>query len=259
MYFLEKIIDLGCRHFVLIFKEPIHVEWLALLSSLFDESPVLTIEIYCKYTEIFNNEKLENIMKRNTRISYILLYEAPHDEIVTPQNIRGNIVYYSKPVSYNESSVNPQSLIVNMPLYTESLHFNTFYNRKLCIDNDGKIKNYLTQKRSFGNIFSDEIEDVISQKAFQKIWKARKDLIDVCKECEFRYMCVDSRIPVKRKTYSYYHTTECPYNPYLCKWKSEEGYVPVSVCGTFFKETGFVPDKNKIASLNKQIWGEEDE
>jgi len=198
-------------------------------------------------------------MRQNPRISYILLYEAPFDEIITPTNIRGNIVYYSRSVSYDECSVNVQSLIVNMSLYTESLHYNTFYNRKLSIDKNGNIKNYLTQKESFGNIFSDKIEDVILKKSFQKVWKVKKDLIDVCKECEFRYMCVDSRFPLLRHKGSFYHSKECSYNPYICKWKNEEGYVPVTECGTFAKEIGFVLDKEKIEELNKKIWGEEDE
>jgi len=254
---LEQLLDLGCKHFVFIFKNSLVLEWLDKVSKLFDETQALTIEIYYKYSKKIKNEMLEEIMKQNPRISYILLYEAPHDEIITPTNIRGNIVYYSKPVCYDECSVNPQSLIVNMSLYTESLHFNTFYNRKLCIDKQGNIKNYLTQRKSFGNFFSDNIEKVIRKKSFKNIWKVKKDLIDVCIECEFRYMCVDSRFPKLRSKGSYYHTKECAYNPYICKWKNEEGYISVSECGTFYRETGFVPDTEKIEAINKQLWGEE--
>lgn len=257
--FLEQIINLGCRHFVFIFTQPVSIEYLDNISKLFDESPVYTVEIYCKYLPNFKNEDLEKIMALNTRITYILLYESPHNEIITPQNIRGNLVYYSKSVSYIENSVELQHFRVNMQLYTESLHYNTFYNRKLCIDKNGNIKNYFTQNKSFGNIFSDKIEEVISKRAFQKVWKIKKDLIDICKECEFRYMCVDSRFPLQRVKNSYYHTTECPYNPYICKWKNEEGYLPISECGTFSKETGFIPDAEKIKELNKQLWGEENE
>jgi SPASM domain peptide maturase of grasp-with-spasm system len=257
--FLKQIIDLGCRHFVFIFNESIKIELLEQISKLFDETPVLTIEIYFKYSKDCNSKMLENLMIQNSRISYILLYESPKDEIISPTHIRGNIVYYSKPVFYDECSINSQIFAVDMSLYTESLHFNTFYNRKLCIDKNGNIKNYFTQKKSFGNIFSDKIEDAILKKSFQKIWKVRKDLIDVCKDCEFRYMCVDSRFPLLRCKGSYYHSKECPYNPYICKWKNEEGYVPIAECGAYTKEMGFVPDETKIEELNKQIWGNEDE
>jgi len=256
---LKQMIDLGCRHFVFIFTEPLAIEWLEFISKLFDESPVLTIEVYGKYSKNINNELLENLMKHNSRITYVLSYESPNDEIISPTHVRGNIVYYSKPISYDECYINPESLIINMSLYTESLHYNTFYNRKLCIDKNGNFKNYFTQKESFGNIFSDKIEDVILNKSFQKIWKVKKDFIDVCKECEFRYMCVDSRFPIFRTKNSYYHTKECSYNPYICKWNNEEGYIPVASCGTFSKETGFVPSQEKIALLNQQIWGEENE
>jgi len=257
--FFKQIVGLGSRHFVFIFTKSISNDYLNNLSQLFNESPVLTIEIYCKYPEDFNNEIFKNILTQNSRISYILFYESPTDEIISPNNIRGNIVYYSNPVFYDECSVNIQSMVVNMALYTESLHYNTFYNRKLSIDKNGNIKNFLTQNESFGNILSDKIEDVILKKTFQKVWRVKKDLIDVCKDCEFRYMCVDSRFPILRYKGSYYHSKECSYNPYICKWKNEEGYVPATECGTFAKETGFVPDANRIEELNKQIWGNEDE
>jgi hypothetical protein len=35
----------------------------------------------------------------------------------------------------------------------------------------------------------------------------------------------------------------------------EEGYMPVEECGTYSKETGFAPNKQKINELNKKIWG----
>lgn len=43
-------------------------------------------------------------------------------------------------------------------------------------------------------------------------------------------MCVDNRVPVKRKENEWYMETECNYNPYIAKWKGEKGYMTLLEC-----------------------------
>ncbi len=38
-------------------------------------------------------------------------------------------------------------------------------------------------------------------------------------DCEYRYMCMDGR-PTPS-------SIECPYNPYIAKWKGQEGWISV--------------------------------
>jgi hypothetical protein len=109
----------------------------------------------------------------------------------------------------------------------------------------------------YGHISNTKLEDVIALPEFQKWWHIKKDDIDVCKDCEFRHMCTDCRAFIKDPENIYSQPSKCTYNPYICKWEGEEGYVPVEECGTYSQETGFVPDKKKIKKLNKQIWGDE--
>lgn len=83
-----------------------------------------------------------------------------------------------------------------------------------------------------------------------------KHLTDICCDCEFRFVCMDSRKPVKSKgSGKYYHTTECNYNPYIAKWKSEEGYRTLAECGVRSDESGFSIDHERIAEINKELWG----
>ena len=141
--------------------------------------------------------------------------------------------------------------------FHESLYYNTCLNRKLCIDKDGYIKNCPYMEQHYGHISNTKIEDVVKLPEFQKWWHIKKDDIDVCKDCEFRHMCTDCRAFIKDLENIYSQPAKCTYNPYICKWEGEEGYVPVEECGTYSRETGFVPDKKKIKKLNKQIWGDE--
>ena len=145
----------------------------------------------------------------------------------------------------------------NVEHFCESQNHNTCLNRKLCIDKDGYIKNCPYMKHHYGHISNTNIEDVVNLPEFQKWWYIKKDDIDICKDCEFRHMCTDCRAFIKDPENIYSQPAKCTYNPYICKWEGEDGYVPVEECGTYSRETGFVPDKKRIKKLNKQIWGDE--
>ncbi len=43
-------------------------------------------------------------------------------------------------------------------------------------------------------------------------------------------MCVANRLPIKRRDESWYHQIECNYNPYIAKWKGEDGYKTLIEC-----------------------------
>ena len=71
-------------------------------------------------------------------------------------------------------------------------------------------------------------------------------------------MCVDNRLPYKRKENEWFHKIECKYNPYIAKWEGEEGYQTLEECGVLSNEKGFSIDHEKIAKINAVLWDEED-
>lgn len=122
------------------------------------------------------------------------------------------------------------------------------------------MKNAPGCQNSFGNInslTSVEIIEIVDSADFQKYWRIHKGLIDVCKHCEYRHMCVDNRVPVKRNEKQWYMTTECNYNPYIAKWKGEEGYRTLAECGVQSNEHGFRINRKKINQINKELWGDD--
>jgi SPASM domain peptide maturase of grasp-with-spasm system len=138
--------------------------------------------------------------------------------------------------------------------YLESLKYNTCLNRKLCIDFDGYIKNCPAMEKIFGNIKNTSLKEAIQTQGFKNLWKVNKDKIDVCKDCEFRYICTDCRCFIKNKKNIFSQPSKCAYNPYICKWSIEATYVPVEECGTYNNKGNFTLDQKKIEILNKQIW-----
>ncbi len=80
---------------------------------------------------------------------------------------------------------------------------------------------------NYGNINDVDLKEVVDSKEFQKLWQIKKDNIKVCKDCEFRHMCMDCRAFRKDENDLYSQSAKCNYNPYIAKWKGQDGYITV--------------------------------
>lgn len=106
------------------------------------------------------------------------------------------------------------------------------------------------------NIYKEKgstLEEILNTE-FSDFWSANKDSIDVCKNCEYRYMCVDNRIPILRNSGSWYFNEECDYNPFISKWKGEKGYKNLLETGVISDQNGFKIDLIKLNSILKELW-----
>ncbi len=105
-----------------------------------------------------------------------------------------------------------------------------------------------------GNIINDELSYTLKNEVLNdNAWFKTRDTILPCKNCIYQFICP----PTTNYEKFINKNNLCHYNPYIAKWQGEEGYVPVEKCGTYTKEKGFVVNKRKVNTLNKQIWGEE--
>ena len=143
---------------------------------------------------------------------------------------------------------------ISIDTFFEAKQYNSCLNRKLFIDSNGNIKNCPSSKQIYGNVQDTTLKSIIENPKFKDIWLINKDKIDVCKDCEFRYMCTDCRCFLKQSNNLYSQPYMCTYNPYIALWESENGYVPVEECGTFDKNFKFIPNHEKILLLNQKIW-----
>jgi len=73
-------------------------------------------------------------------------------------------------------------------------------------------------EKSFGNISSISLKEIISNENFSRLWTINKDEIKVCQDCEFRYVCTDCRAYIENKEDIYSKPLKCGYNPYTCEW-----------------------------------------
>jgi SPASM domain peptide maturase of grasp-with-spasm system len=260
---LDKIIDdlrfLSCKDLLFI-ESVFDYDDLKLLSTQTIDSDVSSMTLYLPYHNNIDIDWLITYLKENKRIKKIHLYsssEMKHIYVNEAQLQEIDMVKYDASSCFR-CSKQEGDLNINTPFYFESLSYNSCLNRKISIDAKGDIKNCPSLNKILGNIRETTLSDVVKNSDFTILWNITKDKIDVCKNCELRYACEDCRCHIKDKNNIYSQPSRCTYNPYIAKWTDEDGYVPVEDCGTYSKETGFVPDKKKIATLNKQIWGEDE-
>ena len=254
IYLIEK---LGCKHIAIRFFGVFKKDYIFnLFENNFAVSSFQNVDIYIKNSNELKKSDFIDLCTKYPLINNIFISGSRSKKKMLKLNSFCTIFYLSE----NDMNYNAPNFNVNITHFTESQKHNTYFNRKLYIDLNGKIKNAPECDEMYGYIQDvaneEELKLIISKPEYQKYWFIYKDIIEICKVCEFRYMCVDARIPLQSENGNWYHETECPYNPYIAKWQGEDGYVAVEECGTYSKEKGFVVNKRKVNKLNKQIWGE---
>ena len=240
---LSLVDELICKHIVLVCKDNIEIDEIFKI-NLRDYN-FQSIIIYADFfSEVKNQKKIINNIKKNDYVDYVFFSSDKKAKDIDALSLESNL---------NENI----KFIVNIETFSESLSFNNYYNRKLFIGKSGKIS-CTYDGSSFLNLTeiksSNHLIEIVSNHEFQKYWKVNKDIQDVCKDCEFRYMCIDKRIPYQRSIKEWYHKKECDYNPYISKWKNEDDYKSLDECGVISNEYEFSIDHDKINAINKNIW-----
>ena len=175
-----------------------------------------SINVYIKYSPSVDDNKYYKLCKTNYRIKYLYVHASPYNKEVSDNEFYYNKVIYTvnKILNHDDCGIIDSAYFsTNIKMFTEAQHFNTCLNRKISIDVDGNIKNCPSMERSFGNINDSSLKDVLEIPSFKNLWKIKKDEIEVCKDCEFRYMCADCRVFIKDKNNLYSKPSKCNYDP----------------------------------------------
>ncbi len=158
--------------------------------------------------------------------------------------------------SINKNLKFKPKFVLGIDTFAESQKHNLFFNKKAYFTSNNYIKNGIEPNKKF--LHKNKLEDIIkiiNLKRFKNLWNVNKDKIDVCKDCEFRYMCVDNRLPLKRKNVEeYYFENPCSYNPYISLWDNHENYLSLKDINIISNNSSFVINNEFISSINEKLW-----
>lgn len=215
----EDLSNLNCSCVELRFFEEITEENIISLMENFNNSRIRDIRIILKYTYKIEDE-IKNILQKYGRIRLVTIYNCLENE---GKEILGVKIIFNKTKQLNLDfcgQIDRKTFIINIDHFMESKKFNNCLNRKISIDFDGNIKNCPSSQIVFGNIFkNNSIFKIFKKKQFKEKWMIHKDLVEVCKDCEYRYMCSDCRINIRSEENIYSKPKYCKYDPCTAEWK----------------------------------------
>lgn len=175
------------------------------------------IEIILPYNNKIKNIHLKELISSNLRISLIVFYNCPNMTVLDNYEKSDifNMECTENDLNRKEycGSIGMKHNIVEMDFFMESISYNNCLNGKISINSTGQIMNCLFIDNVFGNILTDKLSNVVFTEAFQKMWFIKKDKIDTCKVCEFRYMCSDCRANILDNKNPFSKPQKCQYNP----------------------------------------------
>lgn len=219
--FVTNIDYLGvcCLRFV---SDNFQIKKLIQILFFLQYSKIMSIVVYVKHTPELELELKKNKSKLN-RIK-IIFFDCDKFGV--------DLVSGSSNFFYEEKSLkeilsmkieNSNDFVFSIEAFSESLKFNSAYNKSLYIDYNGDIKRYIDDDLVFGKILESNIKDIITNTEIFNFWTISKDKIEVCKDCEFRYICPDGSIPFngKQTDLLYSTKTKCNYDPYKNLWKND--------------------------------------
>ena len=75
-------------------------------------------------------------------------------------------------------------------------------------------------ERSYGNVATTKLEEVIRDNSFNANWNISKEQISVCKACEYRDICTDCRAFLENPADPYSKPLKCGYDPNTGTWEA---------------------------------------
>lgn len=215
-----QLSSLGCRavqlRLLCIFSD----EKLENFIKEFNDSRVNHVELLIPHHENINYQVLYKMLIAEPRLNRIMIYGSPDDKIINHEDEQLNktIIHFKKDITKDSKEIiKIDRFTTNIEAFSEAQNHNIGLNRKVCIDKRGEIKNFLSHAKSFGNIKTVKIKDIIEKDDFKEKWGISNNKIEICMDCQYRYCCV-SNSDIKKEGAKYFKVDMCAFNPSSNTW-----------------------------------------
>jgi SPASM domain peptide maturase of grasp-with-spasm system len=219
---LGELDDLGCKALaVRCFHGPSLAELRTILEAA-RYGRLRSIDLLVGFHPELTAEALARLAREHQRISSVVVHSAPERHRPPPSSTGVTFEYRTEAVSSPSccGQVHPGYFVVNLETFAEAQRHNTCLNRKISVDARGEVRNCPSLPRSFGNAREVSLHAALAHRDFAALWSINKDQIEVCKDCEFRYLCTDCRAYIRDGRDLYSKPSKCVYDPYTAVWRS---------------------------------------
>lgn len=136
-------------------------------------SGIRSISLLLEYVPDIEQE-LGDLFDKNEKLECILVFNAP----LHPMELHGpNIAFTEASIDDRSLQIDGDEYIINTKYFMEAQEFHPYFNRKVVIDRNGDLKNDLLFNKTFGNVNSSEIKDILESTDYKEIWEACPDRV----------------------------------------------------------------------------------
>ena len=149
----------------------------------------------------------------------VVIHSSPISIAYTLKPYDTTCIFTTQPITPHEcGQVSKELFAVTTEHFTEARTFNSCLNRKLSVDASGLIRQCPSMPESFGYAAEVALLPVLNNHEFTEVWSLTKDHIDVCRDCEYRYVCTDCRAHLADPHKPTSKPARCQYDPYTATW-----------------------------------------
>lgn len=226
---IKQLDDLNCEDLQIRFLTKTHIHFIRKVLQLVLQSNICYIEIHSTFSSTIPEKEWFCLIEDFAILSHIYLYSSKENKISGFTLFRegfhplfmGNVYYIQSSLDENHCGIISLENLTLNDISTNNLLkcYNGCLYKKITIDKNGNIKNCPYFSETFGNISTVALASVWNDEQFRKKWYIKKDDIEICQDCEFRYNCTDCRAFLTNKNNIYSKPLKCSYDPYRKVWE----------------------------------------
>lgn len=117
------------------------------------------------------------------------------------------------------------NFFVSAEAYERNRRWNSCWSGKAAVTSTGDVLPCVfSRDQVAGNVKKESLSEIVQCKKMLSFWSLTKDQIEICRDCEYRYICEDCRPLAYGSTGNLYaKSPRCTYNPHTGEWaKAEE-------------------------------------
>ncbi|GAB2963024.1 hypothetical protein GCM10027048_34760 [Hymenobacter coalescens] len=172
---------LRCRHLELRLTHATPAR-LARLADSLAGTTLRAVTVLLEYTAAVSAAELRALHAAHPKLSRIICHSAPH----TGPDADLPALSYT-PWRPGAAAPPEPRYVVNTQFFAEAQRHNPYYNGRVCISRTGLVKNCLRHARSFGQVPTDALADIVRRDDFRELWFAAPDAIEELRDSPLRY------------------------------------------------------------------------
>ncbi|KMQ58482.1 radical SAM protein [Chryseobacterium angstadtii] len=221
----QSVENLGVKHVVIYSHNKLLLKDFRDIDSQFKSSVLNGVEIISPFHESIDRNFIDSLNQTVELIYSLTFHSCPKIPFRSKDEFRFALQFSREDLKISScGKVDLKYFNTNLSKVLEAFNYNSCLYKKIGIDLHGNIKNCPLMPEVFGNVHHNSLEEALAKPGFKKYWEITKDQIEVCKDCEFRYICTDCRAYTERSHINndgadVSKPLKCGYDPYTGKWE----------------------------------------